>query len=360
MDYFGKLDLKKIFKADKVHHDNFLFKLHHQVNFFIILVGVVFIFGNNYLNGNAIVCMNGNAYANQYCWLHGTGHLHAWIQEDVTGTCSMDQQETKEKDRETHYYLWLPFVLGVCMAMVKIPRVVWKTFCERGIMASLVGDEGRVGEKIAVRFNKLKPRSVWYHLGFACCELLNIIMLIFCFQIMDSLLNGNFWTYGVDVNNYFSHMKSNSEDKKTNPMCNLFPTEVACKYCTGSIGGGCGDKSSIICILSNNLFNQYYFLIIWYWWVGLLSFSLFGFLYRLAQMSVPSFSKTVFLKYLTPFGLDDDKCAKLSLRPSEYFLLGRLAINVKGSTMEAVLTELRKMSKSKDEERNVFVKGEEI
>merc|ERR1719369_433820 len=251
------------------------------------------------------------------------------------------------------------------MGLVKLPRVVWKNLCERGIMASLA-DSG-TGEEITARFKKLQKRNVslWYHICFAACELLNIVMVLLCFHIMNSLLNGKFWSYGINVSNYFNsvsneQLKSNPDLEQPNPMCNLFPTEVECKYCTGSIGDGCGDKSSIICILSNNLFNQYYFLIIWFWWVGLLSFSLFGFLYRLAQMSVPSFSKTVFLKYLTPFGLDDDKCAKLSLRPSEYFLLGRLAINVKGSTMEAVLTELRKMSKSKDEERNVFVKGEEI
>ena len=67
MDVFGGLDLKKLFKKDEVYHDNFLFKLHHQVNFFVILVGVLFIFGENYLNGKAIVCRGGDDYSNQYC-----------------------------------------------------------------------------------------------------------------------------------------------------------------------------------------------------------------------------------------------------------------------------------------------------
>ena len=98
MDKFGDLELKKLFKRDKVNHDNFLFKLHHQVNFFLILVGVVFIFGENYLNGNAIVCKGGDSdnYANQYCWLHGTGHLHEDIAASITGLCAMDQKETKK------------------------------------------------------------------------------------------------------------------------------------------------------------------------------------------------------------------------------------------------------------------------
>ena len=52
----GGRKLKDLFRGDKVLHDNFLFKLHHQANFAIILFGVAFIFGMNYLNGNAIEC----------------------------------------------------------------------------------------------------------------------------------------------------------------------------------------------------------------------------------------------------------------------------------------------------------------
>jgi len=357
MDQFGGLELKKLFAKDKVYHDNWLFKLHHQVNFFIILVGVLFIFGENYLNGKAIVCINGDAYANQYCWLHGTGHLHEDLAEDITGLCSMDQKEvTKKNDRLTHYYLWLPFLLGVCLAIVKIPRVLWKNVCERGIMTSLVGDEGKMGEKIAHRFKKLKERSVsvQYHVCFAICELLNIVTVLICFHIFDSLLNGKFWTYGVDVNNYYGskpteeQAKANPDLSKPNPMCNLFPTEVACNVCTGSIVGGC-NRDSLLCILSNNLFNQYYFLVLWYWWVFLLFLSILGLVYRVAQMSIPALSKAVLQTYLTPCGLEFS-VRDMALRPSDCFLLGRLSINVKGSTMQDVLDELFYVKKNSETE----------
>eukprot|EP00091_Calanus_sinicus_P020689 TRINITY_DN5804_c0_g1_i1.p1 TRINITY_DN5804_c0_g1~~TRINITY_DN5804_c0_g1_i1.p1 ORF type:complete len:210 (-),score=48.75 TRINITY_DN5804_c0_g1_i1:291-920(-) len=177
-----------------------------------------------------------------------------------------------------------------------------KILCERGIMESMVGDETQNGEKIALRFKKLKKRSGQYHVFFGVCELLNLVMLLACFQIMDSLLNGSFWKYGTDVQKYY-----NSATKKTdaNPMCNLFPTEVACNHCSGSVGGGCNDRSSILCILSNNLFNQYFFLILWFWWILLLAVSIIGIIYRLAQMFIPSFSKSVLQAvYLAPYGLD--------------------------------------------------------
>ena len=360
MDQFTKVKLKSLFKKDDVRHDNSLFKLHHQVNFFVILVGIIFIFGENYLNGKSIVCKGGDSYSNQYCWLHGTGHIHKDLADGITGLCSMDQEEvTENNDRQTHYYLWLPFVLVVCMGMVKIPRVVWKNVLERGIMASLV--ERQTGEKIAARFYKLRRRSNVYFICFVICELMNIAAVLLCFHILDSLLNGKFWSYGVDVNNYYStkptqeELKSNPDLEKPNPMCSLFPTEVACNICTGSIGGGCNDKSSFLCILSNNLFNQYFFLILWCWWVFLLFISILGLLYRAAAMTIPSMSQTIFRFHLTPFGLEY-KASKLSLRPADLFILGRLANNLKGHVMEEVLDELiREGGQKKDLELEAVV-----
>jgi len=349
MEAFSGERLTKLFRLDEVYNDNFLFKLHHQVNFFVILVGVVFIFGENYLNGNSIVCRGGDDYSNQYCWLHGTGHLPSVLAKDITGLCAMDQTDvTKDHDRETYYYLWLPFLLAICMGLVKMPRNIWKNLCERGMIKSMVRDGDEMGEKIAARFNKLKNRSacINYHVCFAVCELLNIVMLIISFLIMDSLLNGKFWSYGIDVNNYYgtkpslAELQSNPGLEKPNPMCSLFPTVVACNIKTGSISGGAGDKDSLICILSNNLFNQYFFLILWLWWIILLFISALGLIYRAAQMSMPAISKAVLETYLRPLGLEN-KINKLDhLRPSDYFVLGRLAINLKGSTMEDLMDEL--------------------
>jgi len=354
MERFGGLQFQQLFRQDEVKHDNLLFKLHHQINFFVLLVGVIFIFGENYLNGNSIVCLSGGDYAKQYCWLHGTSHIDPVLAKGMKHVCSIS---SSEDERETHYYLWLPFILGVCMGLVKLPRVVWKRICERGLMASLVADGAQKADKIAERFNKIKQRSVSYLICFAACELLNIVMLLICFFILDKLLNGKFWHYGVDVTEYYSNkltfkeLKQNSDldnfSSSVNPMCGLFPTVVACNTCTGAIGGGC-DLKSILCILSNNLFNQYFFLILWFWWVFLLSISIFGVIYRAAQMSTPSVSKAVLQTYLTPYGLES-AVNKLSLRPADYFLLGRLAINVKGSTMGEVLKQLKTTSASNDE-----------
>eukprot|EP00091_Calanus_sinicus_P017077 TRINITY_DN3685_c0_g1_i1.p1 TRINITY_DN3685_c0_g1~~TRINITY_DN3685_c0_g1_i1.p1 ORF type:complete len:138 (+),score=24.00 TRINITY_DN3685_c0_g1_i1:646-1059(+) len=81
-------------------------------------------------------------------------------------------------------------------------------------------------------------------------------MLLLCFHIMDSLLNGRFWSYGIDVNNYYGSkptdeaLISNPDLAKPNPMCNLFPTEsLLCNLCAGSIGGRMQKTSPAFCVL---------------------------------------------------------------------------------------------------------------
>ena len=64
-------------------------------------------------------------------------------------------------------------------------RIIWKNLCERGLKKSLVVDGNKMSEKIAAGFN---------HVGFGVCELLNIVMLLICFHILYSLLNGKFWS----------------------------------------------------------------------------------------------------------------------------------------------------------------------
>lgn len=58
-------------------HDNYLFWLHHQVGFAIILFGIIFIFGQNYLGGDMECNAGASSYDKKYCWLHGATHVRA-------------------------------------------------------------------------------------------------------------------------------------------------------------------------------------------------------------------------------------------------------------------------------------------
>jgi len=339
----GGKKLKDLFGGDTVLHDNFLFKLHHQANFAVILFGVAFIFGMNYLNGNAIECKGAGVgeFEKQYCWLHGAGHIDPKLHPQEI-KCKADQnqltREFKADERHTSYYLWVPFILVLCLAVIKAPRVFWKEVCERGtIYGAVGGTDGQPADKIAERFRKLKRRAIKFHYAFSFCELLNIGSVLICFTILDTLFGGNFWDYGSK----FAAYSSSSETESVNPLCNLFPSVVSCTLLTGGATGN-PDQTNILCLLSNNLFNQYYFLIIWYWWLTLLTVSALGLVYRLAELLSQNVSKWVFICKMEAHGHDRTAARLVGLSSAQYFLLGRICQNLKGSQIGKVLQELEK------------------
>jgi len=143
--------------------------------------------------------------------------------------------------------------------------------------------------------------------------------------------------------NFAAYSSGENTPEAVNPLCNLFPSVVSC---TLLIGGATGntDQTNILCLLSNNLFNQYYFLIVWYWWVALLTLSSLGFVYRLAGILCQGVSKWVFVCKMEPHGQDRQAAQLVDLTSADYFLLGRICQNLKGSQIARVLQEVRKHS----------------
>ena len=259
--------------------------------------------------------------------------------------------------RQTHYYLWIPFVLAICLIVIKTPRVLWNEVFERGMIQGAVqianeesGEKERQN-KLAARFQKLRGRAYVYGASYFVCEVLNIVSVMVCFCIVDSLLGGKFRYYGKQFQDYDKEAAG-----AVNPLCNVFPTEVSCLVWTGGATGDV-DTQSILCILSNNLFNQYYFLILWWWWVFLLTVSALGFLYRLAQFLSPAIGRSLLISKVAPYG-QARKAEKLrNLSQWDYFLLGRISQNLKGSQIDALLSEL--VSTNKNEKEDMEMKGRE-
>jgi len=342
MDFLReKLNPLKLFRLDAVLIDNPIFKLHHQGNFFLVLFGVVFTYGINYLDKNAIICDDKDLpeFTHQYCWLHGSGH----IPSDLHGPdlkCQADQVKNgTPNERHTHYYLWVPFVLTLLLAVIKIPRSLWKAL-EGGFVKSIIGDGDpekidpeKIGQKI--KSKKWKKKARRYNYNYALCEILNIFCVILCFIIMDALVGDGdkqFWKYGTNVLNH------NTTTKEVNPMCNMFPTEVSCTVRKGGVDGNV-DIKNYLCILSNNLFNQYYFLILWFWWVSLMAISAGGFVYRLAQILSSAVSEQIFI-FKTKLYVENLNVENLKYSQGEYFLLGRICQNLEENQIEKLMKEL--------------------
>jgi len=153
------------------------------------------------------------------------------------------------------------------------------------------------------------------------------------------LLLNKFWGYGNEVLNYIWSVKHVGEDGKYlthDPMCELFPTEVACYIRIGATTGSI-DRSNYLCILSNNLFNQKYFLVLWLWWLAIAIISVMGIIYRMARIAVPDLSRSILMRRVKAWRLEN-----LDLTGSDCFVLDMLAVNIPHHIMDQVLAEISK------------------
>lgn len=331
--------LMKWFKGDELTIDNPLFKLHHQASTFIVMFGLLFIFLENHLDGRAIICQGGDNYARSYCWIHGTAYVRDHLQGKATG-CFVDQSriESAADAPVTAYYLWLPFLLTFCFGFAKFPRSVWRNFLENGLVRNLLGS-GAEPAVITQNFLDFRPRYAKYHFYFGFCEFLNMCMVILSLFITDALLLNKFWGYGQDVLHYMwsvKHVGPEGQYLTHDPMCELFPTEVACYIRIGATTGAI-DRTNYLCILSNNLFNQKYFLVLWLWWFALIGVSVLGLIYRFARIMIPDLSRSILMRKVRAWRLDN-----LELSGADCFVLDMLADNLPHTVMDQLLGEISK------------------
>lgn len=371
IDGFDK-QLRKTFTKSELKIDNFIFTLHHNVSFVIILVGLLFITGNNYLNTEAITCFGGNSYVNNYCFLHGTGHLRPPELADQLSPgkhrCTAVQDPKEEGDeRHTHYYIWLPYVLCIIAVLTKLPRVLWRNVFEGNTMEDhkkdLEANKNNAKFYRVVMKGKTSYKAVLYNFSYFFCEILNLLMVVISRAILDSLLNGKFSSYGTDVNQFFTILNDDEHvEKLPNPMCNLFPTEVSCSVSYGAPTGG-ANKINTLCLLQNNVFNQYFFLILWWWYIILITISCIGILYRLIQLSIGQLGMMRLVVLLTGKGVKEynQHCVRtLKLRPWEIFLFTRLAINITGDQINGLIEAIMDEDEKPEDEKAADGAGIEL
>merc|ERR1719458_484519 len=308
-----------------------------------------------------MICHGGSSYINNFCFLHGSSHVPRALQAELSSSTSCISEdeggEDQDRIRTTHYYIWLPFVLAIVAIITKLPWILWKNVLERGLMKKLVADMDQDGSKTAERILAVvrgrNSNSGIYNFGFAFCEFLNIVVVIVSMSILNALLNGEFSSYGTNVQTYMSFVPNPNLYEQTppaNPMCHLFPTEVSCNVKSGGITRG-ANKDNVLCLLPNNVFYQYFFLILWWWYVVLLSISCVGLVFRLLQIFLPKFGRMQLNSMLGAMGLSENQLRKEKLTTSATFLLLRLVRNLKGSQVIKLfeaMEENTKMSQQKD------------
>ena len=114
-----------------VDSSNNVFKLFANVSPTIFWISSVLVIASSYI-GDPIKCMTNNKMAETVCWIHGSYHVDEKISEEVYGSVCKRSYNTygtelslEEKDVDTAYYQWVPFMLFVHGLLFLIPGKIW-------------------------------------------------------------------------------------------------------------------------------------------------------------------------------------------------------------------------------------------
>jgi len=353
-----KSQLQGVLKIKDVNSDNFVFKLFYKATF-ALLIGAAGLVAATSLIGDPINCDEKGKVFEDHCWIHGANRTGMKKLEDqkhfgcVLRTSDCDENGANCEQTEsgtTVFYQWITFVLAIHAALLRFPYMIWKAQ-EDGYMKSFYADgQGKsienktkkgdktlkdLANKEALFFTKVHNKMYEYYFTFVFCEFLNVIMLVIVFCTTDKFLGGNFKHYGTEVlheirNSGTKDWEDGLGDKEGmfNVMCNAFPTVTSCTlYTIGS--GGKGQGNNGMCILSQNIINQKIYLVLWFWYVFMLSVGVIQLLVEGFVIAIPALRNMLLLWNVK--GLENEKVVRVFLDNScnvgDWFVLYQLSKN---------------------------------
>lgn len=308
--------------------------LFSQGSSMIIAIGFFMTFSENVFDKNSMQCYTSSSkehfvsYVVNYCWMHGTYFIEQEMHGSVT-PCVVKSEHFRNTPI-TQYYIWLPYLLIFLFVLARLPYEIWKRV---------------YNERITLIFNGDSPHSVIFNFlyysfkydrffrMYSLLEMLNTIFLIFSITFTHLVFNNEFLSYGYEAILYFWN-----KENIPNPGCRLFPTEVNCRFNAGS-HTGIVNQTNFLCILSNNLFNQIYFFVLWSYWMCILFISSIGIIYRILRLNIPLISKQIcLLKIENP--KHRKKLMEIKMTASEWFMLEYLLHRKNIVQYEDIIKEL--------------------
>ena len=301
---FGKLTALDFLQFDKVDIDSWSFKVFSKFSVAIFLTASLLVMSTTHF-GNPITCDDKLKFTESYCWIHGSYNIREGDTDEFFGRkCIRDPKYSilseGERDRDTEYYQWVVFMLFIHGALFLLPSKLWQ-YIEGGLleqfgnknekMIMTITDHDKMteaAENHAKFFQSLSPqKNNEYFYMFVLCELLNMVVLVVNYYLINTFLGGRFSTYGADVISY-SQTNRYQEDDIFNPMCDAFPTIVNCRTNNFGVNGKVQTQSTL-CILSQNIINEKIYLFLWFWFVFMYIVAIGTFLYYVALITMPSF-----------------------------------------------------------------------
>ena len=94
--------------------------------------------------------------------------------------------------------------------------------------------------------------------------------------LMDRFFEGSFFTFGLEV---IAFAERDQEDR-LDPMIYIFPRMTKCTFHKFGASGEV-EKHDALCILPLNIVNEKIYIFLWFWFVGLITWTFLCFGYRI-------------------------------------------------------------------------------
>ncbi|XP_061165296.1 innexin unc-9-like isoform X1 [Saccostrea echinata] len=322
-----------------VHDDNYIDRLSHYYTVIFLLFMQITVATNEYV-GDPIHCFcptefteNEVDYTNFVCWVSNTYHIPFSKQIPAN-------YEVRKNDEIT-YYQWVPLILLLMAFLFKMPRNIWKYFAytHSGIglkkMIDLVKTtqndtpeerekklnsvakfidlwmsktaHHRAGcfpshrSKVATYFGIGVGRHYGNYLVFLCLFtkclfLLNAVGQLFFLN--EFLGSDKFYIYGYEV--VHSILTENDWTRT-----HRFPRVTLCDFDLRQMTNV--QRWTLQCVLPVNLYNEKFFIFLWFWITIVAILTLFNVLYSILLIAVPNNRKSFVKKYLKFIDAYDDK-----------------------------------------------------
>lgn len=301
--------------------ENFVFMLHYKVTC-ILLVAFSAIAASRHFFGEPISCSTANMPSSEdrdmiekFCLGTGTysisGSFYGTVGKDVLypgiplekfdefisyNPIRADRaryDHLKVPKVYHHYYQWVGAVLFVQALAFYAPRYLWKMSVQDlvknfvFVINNPTLKPDAVNEYIGILARMLKKRekrNSFLFFALFGSEFMNFANVVFQIYLTDKFLNGQFFTYAPEINNYNRFNQRNSAIP--HPSVIVFPFQALCDYYTGSTTAA-ATRSQIKCTLHINNFNSIVFHFLWYWYAGLAFVSFLAVVYRFITICVP-------------------------------------------------------------------------
>ncbi|XP_042887749.1 innexin inx3-like [Penaeus japonicus] len=270
--------------------DSQVFRFHYHWTAAFCFLACVFVTAADFV-GDSILCLNGFEEAPKpittFCWVSSTFTINT----TMPGTKGIGTYFPEIHEKRIHgYYQWVPHVLFLQGILFYLPHLVWKSYEGKQVDQLLQGlnkslfdeDEDQKKKNIIEYLSESWGLNNKYAFGYLGCEALNFANVLGQMFLMDRFLGGFFMDYGTKVIQFLF-----SDDKNRSDA--LYETFPRLAKCTFHQFGDSGDikKLDFLCVLPQNIVNEKVFLVMWFWFVVLVTLTAIQLIWQLLVLYSP-------------------------------------------------------------------------